>query len=55
MGFLPVITTRLAEKLDVGINPVSGFYHDHLFVPGGRADEVVDVLRKLGEGARAES
>jgi hypothetical protein len=31
VGFLAAITTRLAES-GLGINPVSGFYHDHLYV-----------------------
>lgn len=29
VGFMAAITTRLAEA-GLGINPVSGFYHDHL-------------------------
>lgn len=31
VGFMAVITTRLAQG-GLGINPVSGFYHDHLYV-----------------------
>jgi hypothetical protein len=34
VGFLAAITTRLAES-GLGINPVSGFYHDHLYVSFG--------------------
>lgn len=29
VGFMAAVTTRLAEA-GLGINPVSGFYHDHL-------------------------
>lgn len=29
VGFMAAVTTRLA-KIDIGVNPVSGFYHDHL-------------------------
>lgn len=29
VGFMAAVTTRLAEA-GMGINPVSGFYHDHL-------------------------
>lgn len=29
VGFMAAVTTRLAES-GLGINPVSGFYHDHL-------------------------
>lgn len=43
VGFLARITTSLAT-LDMGVNPVSGFYHDHLFVPVDRADEAMEAL-----------
>ncbi|KAF7196509.1 hypothetical protein HII31_02237 [Pseudocercospora fuligena] len=47
IGFLAAITTRLARNLKLGVNPVSGFYHDHLFVPTARAEEVMDELRSM--------
>lgn len=43
VGFLAAITARLAEA-GMGVNPVSGYFHDHLFVPAERADEAVAVL-----------
>lgn len=43
VGFLARITTALA-KHDMGVNPVSGFFHDHLFVPDGRELDAVAVL-----------
>ena len=43
VGFLAAITARLAER-GISVNPVSGFYHDHLFVPEDRADEAMDIL-----------
>ncbi|MBN9242619.1 MAG: ACT domain-containing protein [Mesorhizobium sp.] len=46
VGFLAAITARLAEA-GMGVNPVSGFYHDHLFVPAERAEEAMAVLREL--------
>ncbi|WP_027146226.1 ACT domain-containing protein [Mesorhizobium sp. WSM3626] len=46
VGFLAAITARLAAA-GMGVNPVSGFYHDHLFVPAGRAEEAMAVLREL--------
>lgn len=52
VGFLAAVTTRLARELSIGINPVSGFYHDHLFVPRGREGEVMEVLRRMAEEAR---
>lgn len=46
VGFLAVITTRLAAA-GMGANPVSGFYHDHLFVPADRAEEALRVLTRM--------
>jgi len=46
VGFMAAITARLAEA-GMGVNPVSGFYHDHLFVPAERAEEAMAVLRRL--------
>jgi hypothetical protein len=46
VGFLARITTALA-KGGMGVNPVSGFYHDHLFVPEDRADDAMAILAQL--------
>ena len=46
VGFLARITTELA-KAKMGVNPVSGFYHDHLFVPDGRQDDAMRILQTL--------
>ncbi|KID83098.1 integron protein cassette protein [Metarhizium guizhouense ARSEF 977] len=51
VGFMAVIATRLATK-DMGVNPVSGFYHDHLFVPLGRENEAIEMLKGLAEEKR---
>ncbi|RVB73958.1 MULTISPECIES: ACT domain-containing protein [unclassified Mesorhizobium] len=51
VGFLAAITTRLAAA-EIGVNPVSAFYQDHLFVPVDRAEEAIDVLRRLAEENR---
>lgn len=52
VGFLAVIAGRLRD-LGMGVNPVSGFFHDHLFVPEGREGEAVEALRELaGEALR---
>ncbi|KAK5120271.1 hypothetical protein LTR85_006477 [Meristemomyces frigidus] len=47
VGFLAAITTRLAERVRIGVNPVSGYYHDHLFVPLGKEDLVVEELKQM--------
>lgn len=54
VGFLAAVTTRVAREVGVGVNPVSGFYHDHLFVPEGKEGKVMEVLRKMAEEAKAE-
>ena len=46
VGFLAAITTRLAAA-GMGVNPVSAFYHDHLFVPADWAEEALAILRQL--------
>ena len=46
VGFLAAITARLADA-GMGVNPVSAFYHDHLFVPADRADEAVRILERI--------
>ncbi len=46
VGFLARITTALARH-EMGVNPVSGFFHDHLFVPDGRESEALAVLKEL--------
>jgi hypothetical protein len=47
VGFLAAITGRLAEA-GIPVNPVSGFHHDHLFMPEGRAEEAMAILGKMG-------
>lgn len=46
VGFMPILTGALA-KWGIGCNPVSGFFHDHLFVPVERGEEAVGVLGEL--------
>jgi hypothetical protein len=51
VGFMAVLATRLATK-NMGVNPVSGFYHDHLFVPLGREEDAVQELELVAEENR---
>lgn len=46
VGFLARITNQLA-KFDLSVNPVAGFYHDHLFIPVNRAEEAMQALHEL--------
>lgn len=52
VGFVAVIATKLAEK-GISCNPVSGYHHDHLFVPVAMVDDALAVLTKIAEDARA--
>lgn len=49
VGFLAAITASLA-KAGIAVNPVSGFHHDHLFVPEGRAEEAMVILSGMTSG-----
>jgi hypothetical protein len=46
VGFLAALLPALAAD-GMGVNPVSGFFHDHLFVPADRADDALRVLRRM--------
>jgi uncharacterized protein len=46
VGFLATITTRLAEA-GLAVNPVSAYFHDHLFVPAERAEEALAILQSF--------
>ena len=50
VGFIAHVAMRLAEK-EMGVNPVAGFYHDHLFVPLGREQEAMNILKEIAENA----
>lgn len=46
VGFIARVATELA-KHDMGVNPVSGFFHDHLFVPDGREQDALRILEDI--------
>jgi hypothetical protein len=50
VGFLAALLPALAAE-GMGVNPVSGFFHDHLFVPADRAQDALRVLRALAARA----
>lgn len=52
VGFLARLTAALASA-GMGVNPVSAYYHDHLFVPADRADEAMQILARLSKGEPA--
>jgi hypothetical protein len=57
VGFLAAVTTKLAEA-GLSVNPVSAYYHDHLFVPADKGELALKLLRELmreaGERASEE-
>lgn len=50
VGFMAAISTRLAKE-GFSSNPVSAYFHDHLFVKAEEADRVVDALKALASDA----
>ena len=46
VGFMAVIATGLAAER-MGVNPVAGFHHDHIFVPEDRAEDAMRVLTTM--------
>lgn len=48
VGFLAAITGKLAQA-GISINPVSAYYHDHLFVPWESRRRVMDELIELSQ------
>ena len=48
VGFMAHISALLADA-GISVNPVAGFYHDHLFVPVAKADEAMRLLSALSE------
>jgi hypothetical protein len=46
VGFMARIASALADQ-GMGVNPVSAFFHDHLFVPADRADDAMRILAEF--------
>lgn len=46
VGFMAHISALLADA-GISVNPVAGFYHDHLFVPVAKVDEACQILRMI--------
>lgn len=52
VGLTAAVTAALT-KHTIAANVVTGFYHDHIFVPFGRGEEALHVLEELSaESAR---
>lgn len=48
VGFIARVATALAAE-GMGVNPVSGFFHDHLFVPLGREQDALRIIESLSQ------
>lgn len=49
VGFMAAISGRLAQA-GLSVNPVSAYFHDHLFVPWERREEAMAILRGFQQG-----
>ena len=48
IGFLAAISARLAAA-GLSLNPLAGYYHDHLFVPWNRREQAMAVLASFAD------
>lgn len=46
VGFLAAVTSKLAAH-GISVNPISAFFHDHLFVPADKAAEAMALLESF--------
>ena len=53
VGFMAVIAKRLTD-VGMGGNPVSGYFHDHIFVPLGWEEPDMGELEALATEAKNE-
>ena len=44
VGFLAAVASRLAEA-GLSVNPVAGYFHDHLFIPESGAEKAMGILK----------
>ena len=46
VGFIAAVTSHLANE-SISVNPVSAFFHDHLFIPADQADDAILSIGQL--------
>jgi hypothetical protein len=52
VGFLSAVLGRLAQA-GISVNPISAYYHDHLFVPWESRHQAMNVLEALSNARGA--
>ena len=50
VGLTAAVSSALAQQ-GISANVIAAYYHDHIFVPSGRAAEALEVLRSLSASA----
>ena len=50
VGFIARVATDLAAN-GMGVNPVAGFFHDHLFIPLGRENDALRVIEGIASAS----
>ena len=50
VGFIAAIASRLAQD-NISVNPVSAYYHDHLFIPVAHSREAMNLLQELAQSS----
>jgi hypothetical protein len=53
VGFIAYVAGKLSEK-GIGTNPVSGFFHDHVFVGVGREAEAMECLEGIAREGKVQ-
>jgi hypothetical protein len=53
VGFMAAVAGALA-RAGISVNPVSAYYHDHLFVPWAKRRQAVEALGMLGRSPKRE-
>lgn len=46
IGLTAAVSSKLADK-GISANVIAAYYHDHIFVPAGRADDALSALKAL--------
>lgn len=49
VGFMAAVAGKLADA-GISVNPVAGYFHDHLFVPTERATDAISVIQSFAQG-----